>query len=72
MKTSVCCAFGNRKNTTATEKREEKNLPGRLRRTKKNGNKIIQNTYFTVSEYGEEQRQTFSYKLLTIVIGTDL
>lgn len=34
--------------------------------------KIIRNTYFAVSENGEKQRQTFHYKLLTVVIGTNL
>lgn len=34
--------------------------------------KIIRNTYFAVSENGKEQRQTFHYKLLTVVVRADL
>lgn len=34
--------------------------------------RIIPNTYFAVSKDGEQQWQTFRYKLLTVIVGTDL
>lgn len=55
-----CCHARRRQKDRVKEREKEKNMG------------IIPNTYFAVSKDGEQQWQTFRYKLLTVVVRTDL